>query len=133
MVRCEQTTRKKHTIVEASRLILTLGIVFSIPVTAVADSGSGGMRRVGRESSSTAFSETESATITADTIKKVQDNLNLLGFDCGTSDGIAGGMTTEAVKAFQSSYVILSEETPEIHLGDEIIDSCGNRSLSHWT
>jgi hypothetical protein len=34
-------------------------------------------------------------------IKKIQEKLNELGYDCGTPDGVAGKKTTAAVKKFQ--------------------------------
>ncbi|WMM25637.1 peptidoglycan-binding protein [Tissierella sp. MB52-C2] len=59
-------------------------------------------------SSSSAKSSTsstkKSSTSTADKkaeIKKIQEKLNELGYDCGKADGIAGEKTKEAIKAFQ--------------------------------
>ncbi len=37
-------------------------------------------------------------------VKKLQENLNKLGFNCGTADGIFGPKTEAAVKAFQKAY-----------------------------
>ena len=37
-------------------------------------------------------------------VKKLQENLNKLGFNCGTVDGIFGVKTEAAVKAFQKAY-----------------------------
>ncbi len=37
-------------------------------------------------------------------VKKLQENLNKLGFNCGTADGIFGVKTEAAVKAFQKAY-----------------------------
>lgn len=36
-------------------------------------------------------------------IKRVQERLNELGYDCGTPDGIKGPRTIEAIKSFQRS------------------------------
>ena len=36
-------------------------------------------------------------------VKKLQENLNKLGFNCGTADGIFGVKTEAAVKAFQKA------------------------------
>ncbi len=37
-------------------------------------------------------------------VKKLQENLNRLGFNCGAADGIFGPKTEAAVKAFQQRY-----------------------------
>ena len=37
-------------------------------------------------------------------VKQLQANLNKLGFNCGTADGIFGAKTEAAVKAFQKAY-----------------------------
>ena len=39
-----------------------------------------------------------------DAVKQLQTNLNKLGFNCGTADGIFGVKTEAAVKAFQKAY-----------------------------
>lgn len=39
-----------------------------------------------------------------DAVKQLQANLNKLGFNCGTADGIFGVKTEAAVKAFQKAY-----------------------------
>ena len=39
-----------------------------------------------------------------DAVKQLQTNLNKLGFNCGTADGIFGPKTEAAVKAFQKAY-----------------------------
>lgn len=39
-----------------------------------------------------------------DAVKELQNNLNTLGFSCGTVDGIFGDATDKAVRAFQSAY-----------------------------
>ena len=40
------------------------------------------------------------------TILLVQQSLNVLGYDCGTPDGVAGAMTRAAITAFQRDYGI---------------------------
>lgn len=45
-------------------------------------------------------STTSTSTKVAD-IKKIQEKLNELGYDCGKADGIAGKKTTAAIKKFQ--------------------------------
>lgn len=46
---------------------------------------------------------TSKATTSAkkEEIKKIQEKLNELGYNCGTADGVAGKKTTAAVKKFQ--------------------------------
>ncbi len=39
-----------------------------------------------------------------DTVKQVQEKLNILGYDCGTPDGIAGNMTKNAIKAYRQEH-----------------------------
>ena len=75
-------------------------MILTLSFTASADSGSGAFRRRG---SSPAKKES-SVEITEEMIKTVQEQLNELGFDCGTPDGIAGSKTMEAVREFQESY-----------------------------
>ena len=58
-------------------------------------------------SSTKKASTSNSATKTSTTstkkaeIKKIQEKLNELGYDCGKSDGVSGKKTTAAVKKFQ--------------------------------
>lgn len=58
--------------------------------------------------SKTSTSSTKKATTTSTStstkkaeIKKVQEKLNELGYECGTPDGVAGKKTTAAIKKFQ--------------------------------
>ena len=74
-------------------------MVLSLPFIASADTGSGWRRR-----GTASESKEASSTITTETIKTVQEQLNQLGFDCGTPDGIAGSKTVEAIKKFQENY-----------------------------
>ncbi|WP_310877187.1 peptidoglycan recognition protein family protein [Priestia megaterium] len=39
-----------------------------------------------------------------DSVGKLQENLNKLGFDCGKADGLFGANTLKAVKAFQTKF-----------------------------
>ena len=41
-----------------------------------------------------------------DDVKKLQENLNKLGYDCGTADGVYGNSTVKAVKAFQQDHML---------------------------
>ena len=38
-----------------------------------------------------------------ETVKKVQEALNVAGYDCGTPDGVAGSKTYQAIEAFQKA------------------------------
>lgn len=52
---------------------------------------------------STSSSSKKKATTSAnkEDVKKIQEKLNELGYDCGTADGVAGKKTKAAIKKFQ--------------------------------
>ena len=63
------------------------------------------------EVTSSSSSTTSSTTRTylmkgdkGDAVKELQNNLNTLGYSCGSADGIFGDATDKAVRAFQSAY-----------------------------
>ncbi|WMM26707.1 peptidoglycan-binding domain-containing protein [Tissierella sp. MB52-C2] len=59
--------------------------------------------------SSTKKTSTISATDKKAEIKKIQEKLNELGYDCGKADGIAGEKTKEAIKAFQKDNELTAD------------------------
>ncbi len=69
-------------------------------------------------SSSSGKSATSSSALTKSEIKKVQQKLNDLGYDCGTPDGVLGKKTKKALEAFQKDNGIkesgiIDEDTKE--------------------
>lgn len=57
----------------------------------------------------------------ASVIMQVQQALNEAGFNCGTPDGSAGNMTTEAVRAYQEANGL----TADGQISDELLASLG--------
>lgn len=55
-------------------------------------------------SASTATTRTLKVGCTGDDVKELQKNLNLLGYNAGTPDGIYGNGTKDAVISFQKTY-----------------------------
>ena len=56
-----------------------------------------------------------------ETIAKVQNALNALGFDCGVADGISGNKTRSAVRAYREANGLGSSEA----INDELLNSLG--------
>jgi hypothetical protein len=66
-------------------------------------------------------SDTDSIKITKSIIKKVQKELNDLGYECGKADGKAGSKTKKALKEYQDDYGLKVDGT----IGKEVLDSMG--------
>lgn len=56
-----------------------------------------------------------------DTVKKVQEALNTLGYDCGTPDGLMGSMTQGQIEKYQSDNALSVTGT----ITDTLLDSMG--------
>lgn len=65
--------------------------------------------------------DTGKVKITKSIIKKVQRELNDLGYDCGKVDGVAGKKTKKAVKAYQKDYGLSVDGI----IGKELLGSLG--------
>ncbi len=48
--------------------------------------------------------ETRNASIDRETVRKVQELLNTIGFLCGNADGVSGKRTVKSIKRFQEMY-----------------------------
>ena len=62
----------------------------------------------------------------ASVIKKVQESLNKLGYNCGSPDGIIGGGTQTAINNFRSEKNL----SPSTSIDDELLSSLGLIDLS---
>lgn len=65
-------------------------------------------------------------TISTDTIISIQEKLNLLGYDCGIADGIAGQMTNAAISRFKEDYGLGSDS----EIDKELIDALNHAKLT---
>lgn len=77
-----------------------------------------------------ATTETKTSNITNNTakskasksdIKKVQEALNLLGYDCGTPDGVCGKTTKKRIKEFQEDIGV----TVDGVVDEELMEALG--------
>ena len=66
-------------------------------------------------------SDTDSIKITKSIIKKVQKELNDLGYECGKVDGKFGKKTKKALKEYQEDYGLKVDGS----IGKEVLDSMG--------
>ena len=64
------------------------------------------------DNSTSSNSVTESASVSSDTIRQVQDKLKTLGLYSGEVTGNAGSKTTAAIKAFQEKYGLTADGIP---------------------
>ena len=82
----------------------------------------------GEISASTASAETTSGTAgstkkskaSKSDIKKVQEALNILGYDCGKPDGICGSTTKKRIKEFQNAIGITADGVVDQELMDAL-------------
>ena len=97
---------KKHlTLITLLAFIVTVPYSFTEAHSGRTDSNGGHYNRKTGEyhyhNGGTKSSPRPKAQDTAD-IKRVQERLNELGYDCGVADGIKGSQTEQAIKDFQS-------------------------------
>lgn len=65
--------------------------------------------------------DTAKSKIDKKDVKKVQETLNLLGYDCGTPDGICGTTTKEQIKEYQEDIGV----TVDGKIDEELLDMLG--------
>ena len=71
-----------------------------------------------------------------DDVKKLQEKLNKLGYDCGTADGVYGNSTVKAVKSFQQDHMLTVDGIAGMATQaaiDEAIKGTGGSSSSSAT